>query len=232
MIRYKVIATFSVAVILVGCAQNLWVKPLATQSDFERDRYSCLQDSQQRVGAAQVNVYGGSAINTMTTNEMLFNSCMGAKGWSLKSKDVIQAEVAQNQAKDSVVRDTISSVVERVKIHCRENEFKEYYAKTGCLVSDISFSQIADESKITPEQKVALLKQQDIIAGFNKEQDEIMKRAGAAGVREADLRRIHLYPMQEKNNLNLFTGKITWGEYNQRRRDIPVEFRKILQSNW
>ena len=231
MICCKSIVVGCVALILSGCAQNLWVKPRATQSDFERDRYSCLQDSQQRVGAAQVNGYGGSAEYTVATTEMLFDSCMGSKGWTLKSKEVIQSESIQIQAADTSARDRISQIVEQVKAHCREPEFKELYTKTGCLVSDISFSQIADESRITAEQKLALLKQQDVIMKLNREQDEAMKKAGLGGVREAEFRRAHLYPMSERNNLNLYSGKITWGEYNQRRKDIPIEFRKIMQSS-
>lgn len=79
--RFILIA--AVAVFAAGCAQPVWVKPGASQSDFATDRYTCMQDSQQRVGGAVVNQFGGSATNTVVTNGNLFRSCMNAKGWYL-----------------------------------------------------------------------------------------------------------------------------------------------------
>jgi starvation-inducible outer membrane lipoprotein len=66
----KRLLSLSIVVCLAGCVT--WYKPDAQQGEFERDKYQCLQESQQRVGAAQVNPYGGSAVNTVQTNNMLF----------------------------------------------------------------------------------------------------------------------------------------------------------------
>src|SRR5258706_15331717 len=51
-----------------ACAPMLWNKPGASQNDFSRDRYTCVQQAQQRVAGAQVNAYGGTASNTVVTN--------------------------------------------------------------------------------------------------------------------------------------------------------------------
>lgn len=72
---------------LTGCATHpapLWYKSGATQQDFKSDRYACLQESQQQQGRAVVNAYGGAARTGSVTNEVLFRSCMEARGYELK----------------------------------------------------------------------------------------------------------------------------------------------------
>ena len=208
---------------LFGCAQNLWIKPNSTQAEFERDRYNCLQDSQQRVGSAQVNAYGGSAINTVTTNNMLYSGCMGAKGWSLQSKEVVQSQMLQNQSKESELKARWDSIKLTIDAMCSNPELKIYYEKTACNASDISFQHIAEESRITSEQKIVLVKQREQVAKIEKEQDVIQRERGANGQKMINVAQSYVRPENEKNNLDLYTGKITWGEYNKRRKEIAAE---------
>lgn len=208
---------------VAGCAQNLWIKPNAGQGEFERDRYACLQQSQQRVGAAQVNAYGGSAVNTVATNDMLFSTCMGSKGWSLQNKEVVQAQAAQNQARNDDLKRQNDQIVANAIAMCNKDELKEYYKKSACRAPDISFEQIADTTKITAAQKAALVKQREEVALIEKEQDSIQRQRGEPGLKIISVATNFSRPENEKNNLDLYNGKITWGEYNKRRKEIFVE---------
>ena len=207
----------------VGCAQNTWFKPNAGNGEFERDRYDCLQQSQQRVGAAQVNAYAGSAVNTVVTNEKLFSSCMGARGWRFQNKEVAQNQMAQVSANQDSLKQRFEQVGANIVLMCGSAELSEYYKKTACKAPDISFEHIADSTKITSAQKAALVKQRERVALGEKEQDEIQAQRGAAGQKIIDVAMNFSRPENEKNNLDLYNGKITWGEYNKRRKEIYLE---------
>jgi len=216
--------------IITGCAQNIWFKQNAGQGEFERDRYSCLQQSQQRVGSAQVNAYGGSAVNTVATNEMLYSTCMGAKGWSLQNKEIVMAQAAQNQAKNEDLRRQNDQITANAMATCNKEELKEYYKKTACRTSEISFEQIADTTKITEMQKAALVKQRQEVALIEKKQDVLQRQRGAAGQKIISIAKNYLRPENEKNNLDLYSGKITWGDYNKRRKEIYIETQNKLRQ--
>jgi hypothetical protein len=92
----KRIALVSSLILLSACANQVWVKPGATQSEFAQQKYACMQQSQQQVSSAYVNQYGGSSGSHVTTNKPLFNACMNAQGWYLQDKDQQQATIQDN----------------------------------------------------------------------------------------------------------------------------------------
>lgn len=87
--RAMVLFGFMIAA-LFGCAGNEWYKPGWTPESFNRDRYDCLKESQQRVSTSQANVYGvigsSSSNSQVITNDTLFTSCMQARGWYLRPR--------------------------------------------------------------------------------------------------------------------------------------------------
>jgi 5-methylcytosine-specific restriction endonuclease McrA len=79
---------------LIGCYSNqVWNKPNSSQNDFARDRYTCLQQSQQAssvgyvIPNAVLGGYQGYSSSGVSTNDSLFNACMNANGWYLQSKE-------------------------------------------------------------------------------------------------------------------------------------------------
>gem|GEM_PF-4808769 len=52
-----------------------------TQAQFMKDRYECLQESQQRVSAAAVNAYGGASSSQVVASCSVWASCLGARGY-------------------------------------------------------------------------------------------------------------------------------------------------------
>ena len=64
----KGLLILTAAVLLVGCArQVVWIKPEATQVDFDRDHYVCLRNAR---------------VVMTRTDTTLYNACMRAQGWT------------------------------------------------------------------------------------------------------------------------------------------------------
>src|SRR5262249_39850451 len=132
-LRSKVFSTMAVGLALSACAaqQTTWLKPGATNSDFAKDKYSCMQQSQQRVTSAFVNQYGGSSSNHEITNTNLFTACMNAQGWTL------QKQATVDQAKTAF--DALNS--EKLAF-CASEEVQPHFSKTPCKPRDTTLEQM------------------------------------------------------------------------------------------
>jgi hypothetical protein len=162
----RFIAAVPALLVLFGCAaqQTVWMKPGSTQEGFNKDRYSCMQQSQQRVSTAFVSQYGGSSSNHEITNANLFNACMNAQGYTLQQKaSVEQAKTALN---------TVNS---EILAFCASEEVQPYYSKTPCKPEDTTLAQMTDKSRITNAEKVALSEVRSEIKKFAKEWDETFR---------------------------------------------------------
>jgi hypothetical protein len=105
---------------------------------------------------------------------------------------------------------------------CANSEFKPYYEKTPCLANQINFQYVSDTSKITPTQKKVFLNLRSAIDENQRERVRVDRETGFGWA--ADLMEQFLIPPNDANNLDLLNGKITWGEYNTKRRDIFNNF--------
>lgn len=63
-----------------------YTKRGATQEEFMKDRYECMQEARGRVSRAQVNPYGGAAESTIETDCGVWFACLGARGYRLDPK--------------------------------------------------------------------------------------------------------------------------------------------------
>lgn len=233
MFNMKTLIFFVLTLSLTGCVT--WYKPGARQGEFEQAKYQCLQESQQRVGVAQVNPYGGTAVNSVQTNDMLFGNCMNAKGWSLQNTKALESQLQQQEANNSVVQAQIESDKSRINSMgiemCANPELKAYYSKTACKVQDVTFEQLADSTKITAPQKAALVKQRAIVDKLQKEQAKAMRSTPSPNDKKvADLYESIIVTQGNQINLDLYNGKITWGEFNQKRKDILSNYQSAIKN--
>jgi clan AA aspartic protease (TIGR02281 family) len=67
----------AIALCVAGCARNVWVKPGATQADFNVDRYDCERDARQ-------SGYFGTGLVGALNMQGFYNRCMVAHGWRLE----------------------------------------------------------------------------------------------------------------------------------------------------
>ena len=212
--RAKQIVVLGVSLfILAGCATPpLWNKPGASEQDFNADKYQCMQGSQQQTSSVYIGPYGGSGSSGQTTNTPLFTACMQAKGWSLQRQNA-EAQAASN------------SVMETGRKNCATLKYAPYYSKTACLATEITFEQQADTSKISPAAQAIFLELRGAIdANSRQDWDNVRKNGGSLGAKRMDLYYSTAKVQNDKNNLDLYNGTITWGEYNKRRQAIASDF--------
>lgn len=137
----------------------------------------------------------------------LFVACMNARGWSLES--------------ESQIKGTGRALVQRQEKNCADQRFAPYYIKTACMADKITAEQLADRSTISSEAKAIFLELRSQIDAENIEFFDFQRHyGGAAGAKRANLYMNTAKVQNDKNNLDLYNGLITWGEYNRRRQEI------------
>jgi hypothetical protein len=166
-------------------------------------------------GAAAVQATGRSGLNfdQFFKEQELFNLCMASKQANNPSP--------KNTYSRSFLEDELKRLNLKGESNCQKPELKEYYSKTPCNVAGITFEHMSDATKITLLQKNAMQKARLLADEINKEQLAINRAfGGAMGGKVSDLIESTSSPQNDKNNLDLYNGKITWGDYNQKRKEI------------
>jgi hypothetical protein len=221
-VRFIVIAITISGFLLSACSSannNVWVKPGATQTEFAKDRYACLQDSQQRVGSAYVNQYGGSSNNSVITNGGLFDACMNARGWSLQDK--VQFAAVKNDL------DALNAEGRQI---CQRDDLRAHYSKTACDAKETTLEQMADKSKISPAEKEAYLKARSEQAAILKRRIEYVRQHDQAHGNSFAVALEHNQSEIDRAALDLIEGRVTRGEYNRRRHDIVEHTEEQMQQ--
>lgn len=131
-------------------------------------------------------------------------------------------------------RETVSVLTGKIKYFCLEPEYAAYFAKTFCTPSDINLAMMSDRSKITQAQKTALNAWAQAYDKLADELNEALALTSPSNKQMADYNKMIAFPAAQKNRLELYEGKITWGVYNRKRKDISdgiaAESRRIVQQ--
>src|SRR5207253_1074370 len=102
-----------------------------------------------------------------------------------------------------------------VKARCQEPELRPYFTKTPCIAFDATLEQLSDSSGITEEQKVALQKNRsEYFEQSRRFIQALRQHGGQKGAAIATMRE-KLDDEGDANILDLYAGKISWGEYNR-----------------
>ena len=203
---------------MTGCATNVWDKPGSTRDDFARDRYGCLQDSQQQSSSAYVNKFGGSSASGMGTNDGLFAACMNSRGWALM-RAAPGGTPAPASAANPIVEVGKTLQAENLAMCSRAN-LQPVFVKTACDSGQMTLPQFADQSLMTDSERPL----------FSAWRSEVIERnsrlltawrthggvKGAALASAAD----RATAQHDQQSLALYTGKTSWGDYNVRRKEI------------
>ena len=125
-------------------------------------------------------------------------------------------------------QEELDRLKQKTEDRCASPEFKLYYEKTPCLATQINFQYVSDTSKITQAQKKDFLKVRAAIDESQKQRNQLDRETRFGWV--ADVVEQFSIPPNDANNLDLYNGKITWGEYNTKRRDIANDFMAELKK--
>jgi hypothetical protein len=214
--KLKTLIIFTLGILLTAC---VGMTPRYSQNSPEG--IECNYESKKGAAAVQATGRSGLNLDQMYKEIELFNLCMDSKLANSPSR--------QN---NNSLNASISAIDERQKQNCQRLEFKEYYDKTACLAPNITMDQMVDPSKITPSQKVALLKARAVADEATKEVLKIIRENGSAsGARTANITESTSIPQHDKNALDLYNEIKTWGEYNQKRKEIYTETTNIIRNN-
>jgi len=213
-------------------------------ANYDLDRQACTNSAKDVVReSSHALINFAAAIVNGISGSVDIAKCMDSKGWVYASKEDEQKwKDAQKAVQD------IEKVNDRLIKHaaaleelnndpqykfCSLNELRPFYLKSACKAQDISLSQLTDQSKATPAEKLSIdfldkrakeyLEKRALI--FEKGPDKNSGPALARLDRETS-------KSASESRLNLYMGKITWGQYNQIRKTdwekFDADFEKIL----
>jgi hypothetical protein len=93
---------------------------------------------------------------------------------------------------------------------------------------------MSDRSKITQAQKNALNAWAQAYDKLADELNEALALTSPANKQMANYNKLIAFPAAQKNRLELFEGKITWGVYNRKRKEISdgiaAESQRVVQE--
>jgi hypothetical protein len=149
---------------------------------------------------------------------------MNSQGWVL-------SDVGASGA----YKDAMTALAAQGKELCTRLEFQAHFAKSPCEPNNATPAQLADGSKISPQEKIALVK-------LRAEGVDLGKKYAAAhrqyNEKTGDALGTHIERQLALSNniyLDFAEGRITRGQYNTRRRDQAaqsnVETQRILSTN-
>ena len=121
-------------------------------------------------------------------------------------------------------KEALKLLKEKKSALCSNPEYKIILEISPCNLSNLSLDKIADNSKITPEQKTVIVKYRSASSELDK--DYMAKQRLYGGINGGKLSELaeSFNPVQEQNDLELYEGKKTWGEYLQKRKDLNLKF--------
>jgi len=136
-----------------------------------------------------------------------FLACMFDQGWDLETET--EHELT-----------TLSAEFDSL---CKKDEYRPYIEKSPCNARNITLEQLSDTTRINEQQKQAML-------AFTKATDDIVNRiedtqkmGGMLSRKMYEYLVSTLKPARDGYRIDLVQGKLTWGEYNQRKRDAVAQ---------
>ena len=198
-----------ISLIFTGCAtpppQSVWYKAGSSSQEFDMERAQC--------NAQAFSLPNGNLLQI----SIIQDQCLRGKGWyPVDPKQLTDVNNVSNQLSEE--RQKFKRKSDEL---CASVEFAPIYAKTPCYASNVDFKQMADDSKIIQSQKEIFLKwREEIDAALRENVNIELRLNGNAGKKYSNYTLTTQKAESDKNNVDLYNGQITWGQYNSRRKDI------------
>lgn len=123
----------------------------------------------------------------------------------------------------AVLNQQIDKLLLEQRSVCMSAQYEAMRQKNPCSIADITFAQLADNSKITNTQRPQVI---DAYTKMDKLYQEITALYQAFGTEQATKvvqARNWAYEQSLKNRLSLVNGQITWGQFLDQRKQINTE---------
>lgn len=159
-------------------------------------------------------------------NRQLTEVCLKKIGWRETDKQGAEASVRSNI--NPTDRERFNQLRAERDALCSNPKYAMIIAKSPCSSDNLTSQQLSDSSKITPQQKALVLEFQAEAKKSSPEMKLLISRQtrdpDAANQRLRYLDSV-VEPAYDENRQRLLDGKITWGQYNTRGREITLAAR-------
>jgi clan AA aspartic protease (TIGR02281 family) len=143
---------------------------------------------------------------------------------------VAQTDLLPSCPPNCTTRDQAKAAIDALKSEaleiCAREDLQPHWSKTACNPEDTTLEQMADKSRITNAEKVALSKGNAESKRIFKETLNIFRRYYPQLVPSAIARR----ELLDKVTMDFYEGRITRGEYNKRRMETSNKLREDLAA--
>jgi len=208
---------------LMGCAHQkmLFDKPGLTSEEFNRDKYDCVQQSRTSWAGGGTGSVGAAMIVMSKSNadkqaQELFKMCMEARGYTSREVDDDEFE----RQKSSPLKIKTKQISQELNEKCAKAEFKPLFIKSACKARNISLEQLADITMISEVEKPVFSKYRSEGTDLNNQLLDAMRTDGQSKEKEFASVLEGVYAQLDKIALDLFEGRITWGQYNKKRKEL------------
>jgi len=117
-------------------------------------------------------------------------------------------------------KNRLSEIQTEMRALCESPDLVVYFNKTPCSTNDTTTAHLSDQTKITAEEKIALNKAAQLFGNLFNESNDILRVRDSKSQQIVKFRETVAIPAQNKARHDLVDGKISWGEYNKRRKEI------------
>ena len=216
----------------IALAELTWYKeggPLT--EEFEKTRENCISnlksqrflnidDCTKKAGwrliekgdldAARKQCRENSQVDGVLSNDKYF-ACGKEAGYDWKPQGYIIAQ------ENNVNR----------KAFCSDEKFSSIFAVSPCLPIKIAFEHMANDKKIAQSEKKIFGEYFDRSVNLDKVSSKFQRDFnGIVGRKNAEFFELIYLPKRNQNMLDLYQGKISWGQYNKNRADFNQEFKE------
>jgi hypothetical protein len=177
----------------------------------------------------------GANIGTAFAQQQFAENCMRTLGWS-KQQTVSssQSNVAELNRK---YQEEFSGLMGEFEVRvCKSEGFQYLFKKSPCNIRDISLVHLANKDKVNQQDLDLLLKYSETLKEFQNKELEIINKyiLPPLKINYANMRRSQM-DRGMGLLLELYEGKITWGDYNKKRQEVASisneERKRLLQPN-
>jgi hypothetical protein len=117
-------------------------------------------------------------------------------------------------------KNRLTEIQAEMRALCKSAALAPYFNKTPCSTNEMTADHFNDRSKVTAEEKIALNKAAQLFGDLFNESNNILRARDFKSQQIVKYRETVAIPAQNKVRLDLAEGKISWGEYNKRRKEI------------
>lgn len=166
--------------------------------------------------------------NTNRARENFFSNCMQSRGWTLQTAESVATMQAQSQDRVEQYKAAMQSIEYEVKQMCGNPMYSAYFSKTSCLPADLTLSQLSDPTKATKKEKEAISAVDALLVKIINERADVAVKYMTPQALGNEIGAFERKAGDEfqKLRLDLYAGKITWGQFNSSRKNMTLQLKE------